>query len=79
MFFIDTDLITNIVYVIPFRQIPGREYVIACQDRYSADRVRGRLIKGDLRSPINNEEQFEVKEYVDKFGKSLTVYKLKEE
>ena len=76
MFFIDTDLITHIIYVIPFRQIKGREYVIECKDQHSGERLRAKLLKGDLRSPINNEQQFRVKGYLDKFGKSLTVYEL---
>lgn len=77
MFFIDTDLRSNLVYVVPLKQVEGREYTIRCENRVEAQKVKALLTKGDLRSPINNNEQFEKVEVVEKFGKSLTIFRAK--
>jgi len=74
MYFIDTDLNSNYVYVIPFSQIEGREYVIRCNNLYEAQKVKSDLISKRVRVPINNEEQFELKEYFEKLGKKLAIY-----
>ncbi|WP_034721708.1 hypothetical protein [Bacteriovorax sp. DB6_IX] len=74
MYFIDTDLNSSKVYVIPIKQIEGREYVIECDNLYLAKKVKNDLLMGRLRIPINNEEQFLLKEYFEKLGKKLAVY-----
>jgi len=74
MYFIDTDLNSSKVYVIPIKQIEGREYVIECDNLYLAKKVKNDLLMGRLRIPINNEEQFLLKEYFEKLEKKLAVY-----
>lgn len=77
MYFIDTDLNSNFVYVIPMQQIAGREYVIECKNLYEAQSLKTDLTVGRLRMPIKNEEEFELVREFEKFGKTLNVYKRK--
>lgn len=77
MYFIDIDIRTSVVYVIPYKQIKGLEFTIACENRYRAEQVKALLTSGELRSPIKNNEQFKLFEQFEKFGKSLSVYKVR--
>ena len=77
MYFIDTDLNSNLVYVIPIKQLDGREYVIECPNLYEANKVKSDLTSNKIRVPINNESEFELVRYFEKLGKKLAVYKRK--